>query len=45
MRKHKNNGSSGVEKTSTPIHEVFKLEYVLQDQTFQQSTQRFKVEF
>jgi len=45
VRKHKNNGSSGVEKTSTPIHEVFKLEYVLQDQTFQQSTQRFKVEF
>jgi len=39
VRKHKNNGNSGVEKTSTPIHEVFKLKYV--DQIFQQSTQRF----
>ena len=28
VRKHKNNGSSGVGITSTPIHEVFKLEYV-----------------
>ena len=27
VRKHKNNGSSGVEITSTPIHEGFKLEY------------------
>jgi len=41
VRKHKNNGSSGVEITSTPIHEVVKLEYVLLDQIFQQSTQRF----
>jgi len=28
VRKHKNNGNSGVGITSTPIHEVVKLEYI-----------------